>query len=400
MREVQVTRIFERNLCSSKPIVVNVGGARSSKSYSILQLLVQKFVSEPKKTILIARKTVPSLRLTAYRVFVDMLKEYGYYPDCVHNRTNKTIEYQMNPDDPTCKSVVYFLSIDDPEKIKSTEFNYAFLEEANEFSYNDFFITWTRMSGQTIDEEPNRLFLALNPNDEFSWINQKLHEWEDVEWVHSTYKDNPFLSAEYRKILEDLEHQDPTLYLIYALGQWAQLPNVIYRNYVEEWEGDVFDEIWYGVDFGFNHPTALIQIGRRGGELWIKELIHESGMTNNDLIDEMGKLGVDTRSPMYADNAEPARIEEIDRAGYNVFPAEKSVNDGIDRVKRYRLHVHPESVNLLKEFKTYKWMEDKNGRVLDKPVKFNDDGMDGMRYGIYTHLIDEGDDGVFVPRGH
>lgn len=400
MRKVQVTRIYERNLCSDKPIVVNVGGARSTKSYSILQLLLQKFVSEPKKTILIARKTLPSLRLTAYSVFISLLKEYGYYPYCTHNKTNRTIEYQSDPKDPTSVSTVHFLSIDDPEKIKSTEFNYAFLEEANEFSFNDFFITWTRMSGQTIDEQPNRLFLALNPNDEFSWINQKLHDWDDVEFVHSTYKDNPFLSDKYRKILTDLEYQDPTLYTIYALGQWAQLPNVIYRNYVENWGSEIFDEMWYGLDFGFNHPTVLLQMGKRGGELWIKELIYESRLTNSDIIDEMGKLNVDTRSPMYADSAEPARIEEIYRAGYNILPAEKKVDDGIDRVKRYKINVHPESVNMLKEFKTYKWMEDKNGNVLDMPVKFKDDAMDAMRYGVYTHFIDDVMTDVFVPRGH
>jgi phage terminase large subunit len=175
---------------------------------------------------------------------------------------------------------------------------------------------------------------------------------------------------------------------------------VIYRNYVENWGSEIFDEMWYGLDFGFNHPTVLLQMGIRGGELWIKELIYESHLTNSDIIDEMGKLNVDTRSPMYADSAEPARIEEIYRAGYNILPAEKKVDDGIDRVKRYKINVHTESVNMLKEFKTYKWMEDKNGNVLDMPVKFKDDAMDAMRYGVYTHFIDDVMTDVFVPRGH
>lgn len=398
-RQIQVTRVYERNVDSNKPIVVNVGGARSSKSYSILQLLAQKFVSEPKKNILIARKTLPSLRLTAYKVFIDLLKEYGYYADCVHNRTERTIKYQIDPSDESCVSTVYFLSIDDPEKIKSTEFNYAFLEEANEFTFDDFFITWTRLSGATTEDEPNKLILALNPNDEFSWINQRLHEWDDVEFIHSTFKDNPFLSEKYKKILTDLIDVDDALYQIYALGKWAQLPNVIYRNYVEAPCEGAFDDECYGLDFGFNHPTALVWIGWRGGELYIKELIYETHWTNQDLIDRMDELSVNKRAPMYADSAEPARIEEIYRAGYNVYPAQKKVDDGIDSVKRYKLNVDPGSVNILKEFKTYKWRVDKNGRVLDEPVKFNDDGMDGMRYGIYTHTIDEKPE-TFKPRGH
>lgn len=399
MRQIQVTRIYERNVDSNKPIIVNVGGARSSKSYSILQLLLQRFVSERGKNILIARKTLPSLRLTAYSVFVDLLKDYGYYKDCVHNRTERTIKYQIDPNDETCTSTIYFLSIDDPEKIKSTEFNYAFLEEANEFTFDDFFITWTRMSGHTIDEQPNKLFLALNPNDEFSWINQKLHDWDDAEFIHSTFRDNPHLSEKYKKILTDLEFIDESLYQIYALGEWAQLPDIIYRNFIEASCDGQFDDEWYGMDFGFNHPTAMVWIGRRGGEIYVKEMIYESHKTNHDIIDEMGRLNIDRRAPIYADSAEPARIEEIYRAGYNIYPAEKKVDDGIDSVKRHKLHIDPGSVNLLKERKTYKWRKDKNGVVMDVPVKFNDDLMDAMRYGIYTHLIDDDKQDVFIPRG-
>lgn len=398
-RKVQVTRIYERNVDSNKPIIVNVGGARSSKSYSILQLLVQKFVSEPRKTILIARKTLPSLRLTAYKVFVELLKDYGFYDQCDHNKTGHNITYQIDPNDPACTSTVYFLSIDDPEKIKSTEFNYVFLEEANEFSFNDFFITWTRMSGATTEDQPNKLYLALNPNDEFSWINQKLHDWDDVEFIHSTYKDNPFLDEKYKKILTDLEKIDPTLYQIYALGEWAQLPNVIYRNYVEDAYEGQFEDEWFGVDWGWNHKTALVKVGRRGSTLYVRELIYESNRTNQDIIDMLGELEVDTRSPIYADSAEPARIEEVYRAGYNIHEAEKNVLDGIDTVKRYQLHIHPDSVNLLKELKTYKWREDKNGNLLDEPVKFNDDAVSALRYAIYSHLKDDGRNEVFIPRG-
>jgi len=400
MKSVPVTRIYERNLLSEKPIVVNVGGARSSKSYSILQLLVQKFVSEPHKSILIARKTLPSLRLTAYKVFIDLLKEYGYYGACVHNKTERTIRYKIDPHDESCISTVHFLSIDDPEKIKSTEFNYAFLEEANEFTFDDFFITWTRMSGHTEDGEPNKLFLALNPNDEFSWINTRLSEWEDVEFIHSTYKDNPFLSDKYRKILTDLEGIDEALYQIYALGQWAELPDLIYRNYIEAPCDGMFEDECFGLDFGFNHPTALVWIGLRDSTLYVKEMLCESHLTNGDLIDEMNRLNIDTRTPIYADSAEPARIEEIYRAGYNIHPAEKEVVDGIDSVKRWKLHIDPTSVNLLKERKTYKWMKDKNGNVLDKPVKLFDDCMDAMRYGIHTHLRDDGRAETFIPRGN
>jgi phage terminase large subunit len=356
-------------------------------------------VSEPKKTILIARKTLPSLRLTAYKVFIDLLKEYGYYSRCIHNKTDRTVTFQSDPLDDSTASTVYFLSIDDPEKIKSTEFNYAFLEEANEFTFDDFFIVWTRMSGATTPDQPNKLFLALNPNDEFSWINQRLHTWDDVEFIHSTFKDNPFLSEEYKKILTDLADVDVALYKIYALGEWAELPNVIYRNYITEPIDGAFNDEWYGLDFGFNHPTALVWVGRRDDGMYVKQLIYESHKTNQDIIDMLADVGVNKKLPIYADSAEPARIEEIYRAGYNIYEAQKKVDDGIDSVKRFKLHIPPESTDLLKELQTYKWRQDKNGNVLDEPVKFNDDLMDAMRYAIHTHTLDNKPDVVF-PRGH
>lgn len=399
-RQVIVTRIYERNNDSPYPIVVNVGGARSSKSYSILQLLVQKFVTEPRKTMLISRKTLPSLRLTAYKVFVELLKEYGYYKECIHNKTEHSITYMIDPSDESCATTVHFLSIDDPEKIKSTEFNYAFLEEANEFSFDDFFIVNTRMSGQTIPEQPNKIYMALNPNEEFSWVNSKLRERDDVEFIQSTYKDNPFLTAEYTKILTDLKETDPRLYKIYALGEWAALPNKIYQVYdVIDFDGAFSDE-WYGIDFGYNHPTALVWVGRRDDGMYVKELIYESHKTNQDIISIMDDLNINRKLPIYADSAEPARIEEIYRAGYNIYQAEKKVDDGIDSVKRYKLHIHPDSVNLIKEVQTYSWREDKNGHMMEEPVKFNDDLVDAMRYAIHTHTLDDGKAEVMYPRGY
>lgn len=399
-KQVAVTRIFDRNHDSKYPVVVNVGGARSTKSHSIIQLLIQKLVSEPSKTILVSRKTLPSLRITAYRVFVELLKEYGYYKYCKHNKTEHSITYQSDPDDEASVSTVYFLSIDDPEKIKSTEFNYVFLEEANEFSFNDFFIINTRMSGQTTPDQPNKMFLALNPNEEFSWINTKLHDRDDVEFIHSTYKDNPFLSKEYIKILTDLERTDPTLYKIYALGEWAELPNIIYHKYdVVDFVG-AFDDEWYGLDFGYNHPTAMVWCGSRGDDMYVREIIYESHKTNHDIIDMMGSLNINKKLPIYADSAEPARIEEIYRAGYNIYDAQKKVDDGIDSVKRHNLHIYPDSVNLIKEIRTYKWREDRMGNILDEPVKFNDDLMDAMRYAIHTHTLDDGKAEVMYPRGH
>ena len=97
----------------------------------------------------------------------------------------------------------------------------------------------------------------------------------------------------------------------------------------------------------------------------------------------------DIKGTIFADSAEPQRIEEIYRAGFDIHPARKiSVRDGIDFVKRFKLYIDKESTNIIKEIKFYSYKVDKNGKVLDEPVKLNDHAMDAIRYAITNFPLD------------
>lgn len=379
-RKVLVTDIFEKNLNATGKIIVNIGGARSSKSYSIIQLFIQKFINEKNKAFLITRKTLPSLKLTAYKVFVDLLKDYKYYYLCEHNKSDRTITLGSN--------FINFLSIDDPDKIKSTEYNYIFMEEANEFTYDDFITLELRLSAPTLPSEPNKMYLALNPTDEQGWINQILRYKKGVEIIHSTYKDNPFLQKEYIGMLENLKNEDPEYWKIYGLGEYGKLGNLIYVNNYEIISNypDRFEEVIYGLDFGYNNPTALLEIGVKDKMFYLTERLYETGLTNADLIERLRTIIKDKRYPIYADASEPARIEEIFNQGFNILPADKSVKDGIDYCKSIKFYSNPENINFNKEIKLYKYRTDKAGNTIDEPLKFNDHLMDCMRYAIYTHF--------------
>lgn len=385
-RIVEVTSVYERIEASPKKVIVNRGGARSSKSYSIIQLFIRRFVNRKNKKILMTRKTMPSLRVTAYRVFVELLKDYGYYKLCKHNKSENTIEYGSN--------WLLFTSVDDEEKMRSSEFNDIFMEEAPEFTYEDFMTLKLRLSAPTVKEEPNQMFLSFNPSNEYGWINQKLIHQPDVEEIISTYKDNPFLDDEYVKTLEQLQEQDPAYWKIYGLGQYAQLENVIYQPFeVIDSYPDSFDDTIYGLDFGYNNPSALLEIGIKDEEFYTTELLYETKLTNADLIERLKIFlpkGEKRRKEIYADSAEPDRIEEIRRAGFNIKPAYKgknSVKDGIDFCKSQKIYTLASNVNLNKERSNYTWKQDKNKRALDEPNKHDDHLLDGMRYGITTHTM-------------
>lgn len=373
-KEVEYTIVFDKLLKAKRPIVVCVGGARSSKSYSVAQLLIKRMLEEKNKNFLILRKTRPSLKLSAYKLFMDLIKDYGIFKRDNLNMSDLIYRYKTN--------YIVFTSIDDPEKIKSTEWNYIWLEEANEFSYDDFTILKLRLSAKT--DTMNQMILTKNPVDEMGWIHQRLEKEPEVTVIESTHKDNPFLSKEYRKMLNDLKNIDQTFYKIYTLGQYAQLVNQIYTNWDIAPFPETFDEIIYGSDFGYNNPSAVIEVGIKDNEYYLSERLYETHMTNQGLIGKLKEIIKPQNSTIIADSAEPARIDEIKRAGFDIHPADKSVKDGIDFIRSQKLHINRNSTNLISELRGYKYKEDKNGNVLEDPVKFRDHLMDAMRYAMYS----------------
>jgi phage terminase large subunit len=138
----------------------------------------------------------------------------------------------------------------------------------------------------------------------------------------------------------------------------------------------------------------LIKIGIRDNELYEEEKIYQSGLTNSDLIVAMNDVipGEHKRNSfVFCDSAEPDRISEISDAGFNVVPADKSVKDGIDMVKRFKTHIVRDSSNLLKEKRSYSWKVDrKTEKILDDPIKYNNHAVDAERYAIHTFFKEYG----------
>ena len=384
-----VTTVFRKNYEARTTIVLNEGGARSSKSYSICQLLIYKLMTETGKSILITRKTMPSLRITAYKLFIDLLNEYGLYDERCHNKTVRSYEYNGN--------FVLFISVDDPTKIQSTEFNYIWMEEAEEFTFEDFIILKTRLSGKTTGSEINQLFLTYNPKQEQSYINKKVRYFDDVTLIKSTYKDNPMISDEYVSIIESLKNQNEKLYKVFALGEYANIEGKIYTNIksIQEYPLN-YDEVIYGIDFGFNNPSCLLKIGIKDKVYYITELLYETNLTNSELILRMKNIipTAGRKDYYYADSSEPARIQEIYKSGFNIKPADKSVNAGIDFIKSLEICTCSANTNFNSELEIYCYKKDKNGNFIDEPVKFIDHAMDAMRYAIYTHSINRSRVGI------
>jgi len=277
--KLKYSKVFWANYKSKKPIIINRGGARSTKSFSLKQLFILKFLKESNKKFLVCRKTFPSLRITAYKNIVEMLSFIGELNNLEWNKSEHTLTHTRNG------NWMLFTSIDDPEKIKSSEFNYIFMEEATDFSLDDFIILKMRMSAPTHDGNKNKMYLALNPISAYHWIKTDLIEKDsDIEEIVSTYRDNVHLSPDYIRLLERTKEQNPSYWKIYGEGEWGILEGLIYPVWSFGRAPEACDEIIYGLDFGFNNPSALLEIKIQDMVFYEKQLLYESGLTNNDLI--------------------------------------------------------------------------------------------------------------------
>jgi len=381
---VEATEIFERNYDSQSKIVINRGGTRSSKTWSLNQLCAlwlisgnygsDKYCHEGVWTTV--RKYRTNLDGTVIRDFEDILKAEGWYSGVDHNKTKKQYRYG--------KRLVEFIGADDEQKLRGAKRNILYCNEANELEYKQEFF-------QLLMRTENKIFLDFNPDDEQIWINQELEikrskEVGDVEVIVSNYKNNAFLPKSLIKEIEYLKQTDKEFWKIYGLGEYGNISGLIYENvkYVDSMPDCKL--VAHGLDFGYSIDScAALSVYRKDDELYLKELIYERELTNHDIAEKL--IPIIGREELICDSAEPKSIEELYRLGLNAKPATKgrdSILNGIDILKRYKINV-VNSSNLRREFRMYKWATDKNGNSLQKPIG-QDHLMDALRYVALIHL--------------
>jgi phage terminase large subunit len=359
-------------------IIVEQGGSRSGKTYNILTWLISMAsTSWDNQVIDIVRKSFPSLRSSVMFDFFQILNNLEMYTEKHHNKTENIYKIGSN--------TFRFFSCDDPQKMRGPGRDFLFCNEANELKLEDFRQLNMRTRKLTI--------LDYNPSEEFHWIYDYVLTREDVEFYRTTFMDNPFLDKRIKKEILRYRDTDENYWRIYGLGERGISQTSIYTKWDTCEEIPQTDNVFYGLDFGFNHPTALVKITLDENTAYIEELLYESHLVGEDIINRLKSLEIPSSAPIYADCARPELIHEIGLSGFNIYPVKKgadSVKEGIDYVKRHKLMIHQSSVNVLKEIRSYKWRVDKDERILDEPVKLNDDAMDAMRY-AFNELLQGGD---------
>lgn len=365
-------------------ILIIYGGAGSGKSRFIGQKHMYRILTERGHRLMIVRKVGRTLRESVFQLMQDYVHGWGLSQFFKINKSEMKITYLPNGNE------IIFFGLDDVEKLKSIErISSIWIEEASEVTQDDYEQLRLRLRGYK--HGYMQMILSFNPISAEHWIKKYFFDNADdieepLKIVKSTYRDNRFIDEQYKRALEGLKKTNLQKYKIYALGEWGVLKGLIYDQYkvIDEMPED-FESEFFGVDFGWNDPTAVVHVRKIGQKLYIDELLYQSQLTNADVIKLLNQgFPLLKRLQGYFDWAEPDRLEEFRRAGYYVNRAKKNILLGISKVKEYELHITKQSVNILREIAGYVWREDRNGNPIDEPVDLDNHAMDAIRYAVFT----------------
>ena len=364
-----------KGLADGKAIISLQGSARSAKTYNILIFLIIYILEHSAVRLSIVRKTLPALKGSVLIDFKEIMYRMGLWNDKQFNKTELIYRFSNG-------SWVEFFSTDDEQKIRGRKRDILFANEANEL----FYIEWQQLIMRTTQ------FAIIDYNPSFSedhWI-EEINKDPDTYHFISTYKDNPFLEQKIVEDIEKLKDRNKSLWTVYGLGLRAVIEGRIFENY------EMIDDIpeivkkhFIGMDFGYtNDPTAILEVGIHGEELYLDEICYRTRMLTNDIINVL-KTNCKNKK-IISESADPRLIDEIYNAGLNIHAVEKyqgSVMAGITKMQEYRIFITKRSTHIKKEFDNYVYDQDKEGRYINQPVDEFNHAIDAARYVILQEVI-------------
>ena len=367
------TQIYEQNIdawLSGKRRALNEGGTYSSKTWSILQLLIL-IAQHAKKPLVISvvSESLPHLKRGAIRDLFNILGE-----SLDNNpRYNKTEQRYVSG-----KGTIEFFGADESDKVRGPRRDILFLNEANN-------IPWETARG--LDVRTNLFtFADWNPISEF-WAHEYWIGQPENAYIHSTYQDAiDVVPPEVVKNILATGERDPNWATVYIYGCIGKSEGLVYPVFSQVEALPPGDAV-FGLDFGFSTDmTALVKCVIVGDCLYCREIIYETGLTNQNICDRMVELGVRKHyDEIFADAAEPKSIEEIHQRGFNIKPVTKgpgSVEFGHQRLRQFKQFWTEDSVSCIKEQRNFRYIADKDGKLTSKTSHIWSHGMDARRYAI------------------
>ena len=373
------------------------GGSSSGKSF----FLTDKIVIDNLQGCnwLCCRNVARTIRNSIFNEITKSISNMGVKKYYSINKSDMVITCKLN------NKQILFCGLDDVEKVKSITpmdgvLERIFIEEATEVKREAYLQLKKRLRGRT--QHSKHIFMAFNPILKTHWIykdffgkwedNKTVYEDEDKLIVKTTYKDNIFLTADDRKLLED--EADPYFYNVYSLGNWGVLGNVIFKNWRVADLSDrisTFDNIRCAIDFGWNDPTAMLKLhlDNKRKRIYIIDEVYQQHMTDEMLLSTAREFF--GRNYVTCDSADPKTIDFLAVNGIMAVPAMKgadSIIRGIRWLQGYEIIIDVRCQNFKNEIEQLHWEEDKYGNVLERPASGNDHlANDCLRYACESVML-------------
>jgi phage terminase large subunit len=357
---IRQTTALRKVSALKKKIVVLQGGQGSSKTYSILMLLINHASSKQGKEILILSAELTKMRLTVIKDFVKIMRSFGIYDE---NRFVAGTLYKF-PNG----SFVKFVGLDKDDVGKGLRSDVAFFNEANKINIEAY---------RQVASRTKKVYIDFNPDKEF-FVHTDVLPREDVDFIILTFEDNEMLDSNEREEILRYKslgyYEDGSIksnywankWRVYGLGQIGILDGVIFDNYT------IIDEIpkhakpmGYGMDFGYTNPTAIVDVFEDIDTYYVDEILYRTQMTPTDLVNWCTKNL--QRKSIVCDSAEPDRIEMLQREIKWVEAVKnKNIEFGLELILNKKIAITKRSVNFINEIKALTWeTKNKNNHLID-----------------------------------
>lgn len=355
-------------------IISEQGSSRSGKTYNTMAFLICYLVNHPNTRLSVVRATLPALKGSVYVDFKEIMNRFEIWEERRMNKSSNIYEF-------TNGSVIEFFSCDSEQKLRGRKRDVLFVNEANELK----FIEWQQLKMRT------SRFTILDYNPSFTddhWINDINRDPNCYHYI-TTYKDNPFIEQTIIDEIESLQWKNETLWRVYGLGLQAMIEGLIFENvdYVKEFPE--CKKVYIGVDYGYAHdPTAIVRVGFRGNDVYVEEICYKTQMLIKDIVQTLKENC--PKNKIISESADPRLIDEIFLSGLNIHAVHKyggSIEAGITKMLEYKIHVTKDSHNVMKEFKNYTYMQNKEGKFLNTPIDCYNHAIDAIRYIFLNEVI-------------
>ena len=367
-----------------------MGSAGSAKSYFITQKLIVRACREPIK-ILVCRRYGSTIRNTCFSLFKEILSKWKLLPFVKIRETDFNIRFSNG-------SEIIFIGLDEETKLLSLNgIGAIFIEEAYEVPKPIVEQLNLRLRGKTQNQQ---IIMAFNPISANHWLKEFCdNPPSSFMFVHSTYKDNPFLNAEYIQQLEELYVRNPAKARVFCDGEWGvDAEGLVITNWSKE-EFDAMElaaaglEHRAGIDLGWVDKTAIIDslYDAANKTIYVFNEFYKSGCQLSDIAFALGEMNL-KKTKIFVDSAEPRSIQFFRNEGFNTVPCSKSkdsVKAGLMFLQDCRIIVHPKCHNFITELENFSYIKSKQtGEWTEETTHEWSHAIDACRYAysdIYTN---------------